>query len=116
MTTTTTKRTAARKPVTGSPADHLQAAMVDIDKARQAAQGELRSQLDDAYDRVRDTAAELRDRAGDDVREWQEALERGSEHLRVELGLRAVRAQSTTDGLSQLSAEIRKRKAELTAA
>src|SRR4051812_8092611 len=114
MATTTTKKTAvAKKPVTDSPAEHLQAALADIDKARQAAQGELRTQLDDAYDRVRETAAELRDHAGDDLREWQESLERGSEHLRIELGLRAVRAQGTTDGLAQMSAAIRKRKAEL---
>jgi hypothetical protein len=43
------------------------------------------------------------------------SLDRASEHLRVELGLRAVRAQNTNDGLAQLSAAIRKRKTELAA-
>jgi uncharacterized protein YbjQ (UPF0145 family) len=114
MTTTTTKK-AADKAADGSATEHLQEAMRDIDKARQAAQGEVRTQLDCAYDRVRDTVAELRDRAGGDLGAWEDSLERASDHLRVELGLRAVRAQRSTEGLTQMAGEIRKRKAELTA-
>lgn len=41
-------------------------------------------------------------------------VQEASEHLRVDLGLRAVRAQGSTEALTHLSSEIRKRKAELT--
>jgi hypothetical protein len=112
---TTTK---APAPKTGaeSSTELLQHALRDIDQARTNAQGELRTQLDDAYERIRGAMGDLRDRASDEVREMEDALDRASETLRIELGLRAVRAQRSTEALTKMSSEIRKRKAELTKA
>lgn len=112
-----TKKPATKKPATKpaakTSADYVQEAMGDIDKARESAQGEARAQLDRATDRLRTLASNLRDRAGDEVRDFESSLDRASEHLRLELGLRAVRAQASTEALTKLSSEIRKRKAEL---
>jgi methyl-accepting chemotaxis protein len=102
--------------------DHLQEAMADLEKARQAATGEIRASIDTAIERMRGIATDLRERAGDlgsragdDTREFEESLDRASEQLRVELGLRAIRAQDSVEALTKLSAEIRRRKAQLTA-
>lgn len=111
MATTAHKPT--KKPAAKTSADYVQEAIGDIDKARESAQGEARAQLDRATDRLRTLASDLRDRAGDEVRDFESALDRASEHLRLELGLRAIRAQASTEALRKLSSEIRKRKAEL---
>ena len=63
---------------------------------------------------TRTLASDLRGRAEDEAHDFQSSLDRASEHLRVDLGLRAVRAQGSTEALTHLSSEIRKRKAELT--
>ena len=112
MSTTTPKP--AEQPAAKSSIDHLQEAISEIDRARQSAQGEAREQLDRASDRLRTLAGDLRGKAGDEAHDVQSSLDRASEHLRIDLGLRAVRAQGSTDALTRLSAEIRKRKAELT--
>ena len=96
--------------------------MADLEKARQAATGEIRASLDTAMERLRGIATDLRERAGDlrgragdEVRDFEESLDRASDQLRVELGLRAIRAQDSVEALTELSAEIRRRKAQLTA-
>jgi hypothetical protein len=91
------KRAAAKKPA-----------------AKKPAAGDAGAQLDRAAERLRDVASELRVRAEDEVKEFQSALDRAGEQLRVELGRRAIHAQGSTAALTQLSAEIRKRRAELT--
>jgi hypothetical protein len=113
MATATTK--AKTKSTDKSAVDHLQEALSSLDQARTAASGELRDQIDEATDRVREAVDDLRGRAGDELREIEDSLDRASDHLIVELGLRGVRAQRSTEALTKLSAEIRKRKAELTA-
>lgn len=105
---------ATRPPEEKTATDRIQEVIGDVDKARQSAQGEARTRLDHAAERLRELASDVRERTEDEVREFQESLDRASEHLRVELGLRAIRAQSSTEALTKLSAEIRKRKAELT--
>lgn len=110
----TTAHKPAKKPAAKTSIDYVQEAIGDIDKARQSARGEARAQLDRATERLRSLASDLRDRAGDEVRDFESSLERASEHLRVELVLRAIRGQGSTEALTQLSSEIRKRKAELT--
>lgn len=112
-TTSTTK--SKSKPTEKTAVDHLQAALDSLDKARTTAQGDLREQLDEATDRVREAVDDLRGRAGDELREIEDSLERASDTLIVELGLRGIRAQRNVESLTKLSAEIRKRKAELTA-
>lgn len=110
----TTAQKPAKKPTAKTSIDHVQAAIAEIGKARQSAQGEARTQLDRATDRLGTLASDLRGRAEDEADDFQSSLDRASEHLRVDLGLRAVRAQGSTEALTHLSSEIRKRKAELT--
>lgn len=111
---TTTTHQPAKKQATMGSVEHLQEAIGEIDKARQSAQGEARGHLDRATDRLRTLASDMRERAGDEAHDFQSSLDRASEHLRIDLGLRAVRAQGSTEALTELSSEIRKRKAELT--
>ena len=115
MATATPTKKPAKKPAP-TALDHLQKAAKDLDKARDVASREARTTIDDALAKVREAAEDVRERARDQAGEWQEALERAGEEMRVELGRRAVRAQSSPEALKQLSAEIRKRKAELTPA
>ena len=117
----TTTRKAPAKPAKSS-LDYLQEAMADLEKARQSATGEIRASLDAAIERMRRLATELRERAeelrgraDDEVRDFEKSLDKASDQLRVELGLRAIRAQDSVEALTQLSAEIRRRKAQLTA-
>lgn len=107
------RKPAAKKPAAKTSTDYLQEAIGDIDKARETAKGQAGAQLDRAAERLRTLASDLRDRAEDEVQDFQASLDRASEHLRVELGLRAIRAQDSAAGLTQLSTEIRKRRAEL---
>ena len=93
--------------------EHLQQASAEIDKARQEATGGVRRSLDSALDRLREVRGELRERAEDQTAEWQDALEQAPEKVRREMGRRAIRAQRTPEALEELSAEIRKSKADL---
>jgi hypothetical protein len=101
-----TSKPAARKPAARKPPARKPTA--------KSAVGDAGAQLDQAADRIREFASELRSRADDEIHEFQSALDRAGEQLRVELGRRAIRAQGSPQALTQLSAEIRKRKAELT--
>lgn len=62
---------------------------------------------------MREVRGELRERAEDQTAEWQNALEQAPEKVRREMGRRAIRAQRTPEALEELSAEIRKLKADL---
>lgn len=110
----TTKAKAA-KTKASTPMEYVQDALGDVDKARQSAQGEAKAQLERASERLRDLAVDMRERAGDEMRELESTLDRAGETLRLEIALRAIRAQSSTESLTKISAEIRKRKAELAA-
>lgn len=94
--------------------DALQSAIGDLDEAGRRAGGELRGQLEAITDRLRGAASDLRDRASEQTKEFESSLDRASDHLRVELGLRAIRVQESPEALRLMSAEIRKRKAQLT--
>lgn len=56
--------------------------------------------------------------AGADAREqvsdWRRSLDKASDDVRRELGILAVRAQSSPHALRAMSAEIRKRKTQIT--
>jgi len=92
------RKPAAKKPADKGPADYVQEAIGDVDRAS---------------DRLRTLASDLRVRAEGEVQAFQSSLDRAGEQVRVELGRRAIRAQGSTQALTQLSTEIRKRKAEL---
>jgi len=113
---TTAKRPAKGTKAKASPSlEYVQDALGDIDKARQSAQGEAQAQLERAAGKLRELATDMRERAEDELRELEATLERGGENLRLELAIRAIRAQNSTEALTKISAEIRKRKAELAA-
>jgi hypothetical protein len=63
-------------------------------------------------DRLKQGTSGLRSRAEDQTAQWEDTLERASEDALRELGRLAVRAQRTPEALTELSAEIRKRKAQ----
>jgi hypothetical protein len=80
-----------RKPAKSdghSPVDYLQGAIDELDNARDRARGDIRQGID--------------------------ALEKAGDDVRRELGILAVRAQRSPEALKEMSAEIRKRKTELT--
>jgi hypothetical protein len=114
MPTNTPTEATPAKGKDGAALDALQDAISDLDEAGRRAGGELRGQIEAITERLRGAAADLRDRATAQTKDFESSLERASEHLKVELGLRAIRVQDSPEALRQLSAEIRKRKAELT--
>lgn len=107
--------TATTKQQTASTLDHLQHAAQDLDKARARASSDVREGIDAALGKIREAAEGVRGRAHDQTGEWQDALEHANDEMRVELGRRGVRAQSSGDALDALSGEITKRRAVLAA-
>jgi len=117
MATTPTKAPARKKTSQrrdgATTLQYLQKAIEDIDHAREHAGKDMRSSLDTAVDRMKDIAGDLHKRAEDEAAEFQKTIESTTEEMRRELGRRAIRAQRSPDALKDLSAEIRKRKADL---
>jgi DNA anti-recombination protein RmuC len=105
----------APKPKSKSTLDYLQQALDDLDKARAQAQVEARTNIDAAAGRIRDAATELRTRASEPARELEERLEQVSEDARRELGKMVIQAQRSPEALTELAAEMRRRKRALSA-
>jgi acetyl-CoA carboxylase alpha subunit len=113
---TATKRVApARRPAEKSTLDYLQRALDDLDHARGHAQQDARASIDNAVDRIRDAVKDIGSRAQDEAHEWQDRLEHVSAEARLELGRAAIRAQGTPEALTELAAEVRRRKQALSA-
>ena len=111
---TATKRTApARKPSEKSALDYLQHALEDLDNARAKAKQDARTSIDRAVDRVRDAVKDLNSRAHEEAHDWEERLEHVSDEARLEFGRVAIRAQATPGALTELAAEVRRRKRAL---
>jgi uncharacterized protein YicC (UPF0701 family) len=107
-----------------APAEYLERALEDLNRARQQAGEEIRSAIDSAVGRVREAlddvqtgagerAEKLRTRAEDRVSEWQHMLEDASEDARRELGIRTVRAQRSEDALEAIAEEVKHQRKEL---
>ncbi len=107
--------TATKNQHTASTLDHLQHAVKELGKARGQAGHDVAHNIDAALTRIREAADDVRHRAKDQAGDWQDTLEHAGEDLRVELGRRSVRAQSSPEALKELAGEIRKRQAELAA-
>lgn len=108
---------AGRKPAKAdgrSPVDYLQGALDELSKARERAGGDIREGIDSAIERTRDAMKEAGSDAQTQVTDWRTSLEKASDEVRRELGVLAVRAQRSPEALRAMSAEIRKRKTELT--
>ena len=113
MATATTPRRSAAPAAPPSSSERFQDALKDLDEARQRATGDARDAIDAATDRVREIAKDAADRAQEEVQDWQRALERAGDDVRQQLGIMAVRVQATPEALAAMTAEIRKRKAQL---
>lgn len=113
MATATKPRKSAAPAAPPSSSERFQDALKDLDEARQRATGDARDAIDAATDRVREIAKDAADRAQEEMQDWQRALERAGDDVRQQLGIMAVRVQTTPEALTAMTAEIRKRKAQL---
>lgn len=109
--TKTTRKPAAKDGHT--PAEYLQGALDELNKARERAGDDIRSGIDSAIDRTRDAMKEASTEAQTQVADWRGSLDRANDEVRRELGILAVRAQRSPEALRAMSAEIRKRKTEI---
>jgi ElaB/YqjD/DUF883 family membrane-anchored ribosome-binding protein len=126
MTTTPATRKPARatartemthKPAPPAPrtsVDYLEEALKDLGKAREKGGQEIRASIDAAMERVRQAGKELGNRSQGQVGEWQKALDAVADDALRELGLMTIRAQHSPEALTEFSAEIRKRRGQLT--
>ena len=116
---------AARKPATKAarkaepsdgrtPEQHLRDALDELGKARDRAGDDLRGGIESAIERTREAMKHAGADAQEQVSDWRSALDKASDDVRRELGILAVRAQSSPEALRAMSAEIRKRKAQIT--
>ena len=116
MPTTTTKpRGQAKKPAEKAPADYLQDALEDLDKARQKAGEEVSASIDSARERISDVRDDMSDRGNDQLKDWREQFGTAADDALRELGRLAIRAQRSPEALAELSKEISRRKAEVSA-
>jgi hypothetical protein len=109
--------TKARKPAPSdgrTPEQHLRDALEELGKARDRAGGDLRGGIESAIERTREAMKHAGADAQEQVSDWRRALDKASDDVRRELGILAVRAQSSPEALRAMSAEIRSRKAQIT--
>jgi hypothetical protein len=97
-----------------TPVDHVKHAINELELARDGVSDQARGHIDEALKRLRGSADDVGARAKGTVADWQATLEAAGEDLRVEFGRRAVRAQQNAAALSEISAEVRRRKLQLT--
>jgi hypothetical protein len=116
MAATNSARKPARKPAPSSeptPEEHLRDALDELGKARDRATGDIRSGIDTAIERTREAMRHVGSDTQDQVSSWRRSLDKAGDDVRRELGILAVRAQSSPEALRAMSAEIRKRKAQI---
>lgn len=106
------------------PADYLERALEDLNRARQETEAEAISMIDSAVGRLRqalarvqggaeDRAEHLKALAEDRAAEWQRMLEDASDDARQELAIRSVHAQRSREALKAISKEVRLQKKEI---
>ena len=110
-----TAKTAAKQAPTPEPGtlDFLQRALEDLNRAREHAQHDAQTGIDDATERILAAADDVRRRLREEAEELQTRLDRASEEARVELGRVAIRAQRTPEALTVLAREIRRAKGSM---
>ena len=107
----------ARKPATSderTSEQYLREALEELGKARDRAGEDVRDGIESAIEHTRDAMKQAGSEAQEQVSDWRRALDKASDDVRRELGILAVRAQGSPEALRAISAEIRKRKAEIT--
>jgi hypothetical protein len=96
-----------------SALEDLTKARADLAKAGERGADDARAAIESAIERTRAALKDAGEETQDQLGSWQRSLERATDDLRRELGVLAVRAQRSPDALRAMSAEIRKRKAEI---
>ena len=117
MPATTTKPGGARsaKAAEKAPVDYLQDALHDLDKAREKATDEVAASIDSAKERITDARSDLAERRDERLQDWREQLSDAADEALCEFGRWAIRAQRSPEALTELSKEITKRKAQVSA-
>ena len=98
-----------------APVDYLQDALHDLDKAREKATDEVAASIDSAKERITDARADLAERRDERLQDWREQLSGAADDALCEFGRWAIRAQRSPEALTELSKEIAKRKAQVSA-
>ena len=93
--------------------DYLQRALEDLNRAREHAQRDAQSGIDDATERIRAAVEDVRKRVREEADELQTRLDHASDEARLELGRAVIRAQRTPEALTELAREIRHMKAAM---
>ena len=93
--------------------DQIQKAIDDLRSAGEKATGDVRSSIDSAVDRLKDVSGDATSRAQDQVSNWRDTLDKATEDVRKELAKLAVRAQTSTEALDEVSKEIDERRSSL---
>ena len=109
MTATATKSQTQDK----APADYLQDALRDLDKARETAGEEVSASIDSARERISEAREDMANRSQDQIKDWREQFGSAADEALRELGRWTIRAQRSPEALAELSKEITKRKAEV---
>jgi hypothetical protein len=97
----------------GGMRDQVQKAIDDLRSAGEKATGDVRSGIDSAVSRLRDISGDATSRAGDQISNWRETLDKATEDVRKELAKLAVRAQSSAESLDEIAKEIEERRKAL---
>jgi gas vesicle protein len=93
--------------------DQVQKAIDDLRAAGEKATGDVRTRIDDAVSRLRDVSGDASSKAQDQVSSWRETLDKATDDVRRELAKLAVRAQSSTEALDEISKEVEERREAL---
>lgn len=107
----------APKPATSderTSEQYLREALEELGKARDRAGEDVRDVIESAIEHTRDAMKQAGSDAHEQASEWRRALDKASDDVRREFGILAIRAQGSPEALRAMSAEIRKRKAEIT--
>jgi hypothetical protein len=93
--------------------DQVQKAIDDLRAAGEKATGDVRSRIDSAVAQLRDVSGGATGKAQDQISGWRETLDKATEDVRKELAKLAVKAQSSTAALDEISKEIDERRKAL---
>lgn len=93
--------------------DQVQKAIDDLRAAGEKATGDVRSSIDSAVARLRNVSGGATEKAQDQISGFRETLDKATEDVRKELAKLAVRAQSSTTALDEISREVEERRKAL---
>ncbi len=103
------------RSTTKTSTDYLQDALEDLDKAREKAGDDVSASIDSARDRIGEAREDMSSRSHDQIKDWREQFGSAADDALRELGRWAIRSQRSPEALAELSKEIAKRKAEVSA-